>query len=608
MKETRFIAQNKEKWLESEMLLKESNKDPEKLTNLFTQVMDDLSYSRTHYPNRSVRVYLNKIGREYFSLIYHHKKERKNRFSSFWLDEIPQIMLYGKKEMIISLFIFLLAAAIGVFSSIHDPEFASTILGKQYVEMSKENISNGDPMAVYKKSHQVDMFLGITFNNLKVAFMTYVFGIFLSVGTIGILISNGIMVGCFQFFFIERGLLMESALSIWLHGTLEISSIILAGGAGLMLGSGLVFPGSYSRIQAFQISGIRSLKLMLGISPVFILAAIIESFLTRYSDMPDFLKGFLILISAVFIIGYFIVYPWLKSRKGFEHPLEEIRLAPSVSEVVAFDKIKNNAEILKDTFQFYKKFIGKLLPLISIVSILMAAAHMVWTPERIDSSLFSNWFDIFVADLFFALNVPSTEFIAVNAVATGLILFRVYLYVDRQSRNETKGGFSFLSLGQIVFFCGVIFLALHTLGGWGTFLIILIFLTFLLSGFIQHTERTNFFQAIGKAVSLFTGNFGQTLGFQAVILLMLVSFLLILSAPLLYLNLEILQWNFARNDEWAKEVLRFVEMFVKIFAFNLVLPIVAAGAAYLYFSLREISTADSLKNAIERVGMKQVRR
>ncbi|NBP71109.1 MAG: stage II sporulation protein M, partial [Cytophagia bacterium] len=65
MKETRFIAQNKEKWQESERLLKESTKDPEKISTLFTQVVDDLSYSRTYYPNRSVRVYLNKIAREY---------------------------------------------------------------------------------------------------------------------------------------------------------------------------------------------------------------------------------------------------------------------------------------------------------------------------------------------------------------------------------------------------------------------------------------------------------------------------------------------------------------------------------------------------------------
>ena len=57
MKETRFIAQNKEKWLESEKLLISPVKDPEKLSSLFTQIVDDLSYSRTYYPNRSIRVF-----------------------------------------------------------------------------------------------------------------------------------------------------------------------------------------------------------------------------------------------------------------------------------------------------------------------------------------------------------------------------------------------------------------------------------------------------------------------------------------------------------------------------------------------------------------------
>lgn len=250
MKETRFIAQNKEKWLESESLLKEKVKDPEKLTTLFTQVIDDLSFSRTYYPNRSVRVYLNRLGREFFNIISNHKKSKKNRFFHFWSDELPQIVYTCRRPLLLSLIIFLFASSIGVFSSMHDPQFASSIMGESYIEMTKSNIESGDPMAVYKSSNQLDMFLSITVNNIMVAFRTYVFGVFLSLGTIIILLYNGIMVGCFQYFFIERGLFVESALSIWLHGTLEISSIILAGGAGLVLGSGLLFPGTFSRLQA----------------------------------------------------------------------------------------------------------------------------------------------------------------------------------------------------------------------------------------------------------------------------------------------------------------------------------------------------------------------
>ena len=79
MRETDFINQNKNKWAELEELLHEDVKDPDKLSSLFVQVTDDLSYSRTFYPNRSVRVYLNNIAQQVFYRIYKNKKENINK-------------------------------------------------------------------------------------------------------------------------------------------------------------------------------------------------------------------------------------------------------------------------------------------------------------------------------------------------------------------------------------------------------------------------------------------------------------------------------------------------------------------------------------------------
>ena len=95
-----------------------------------------------------------------------------------------------------------------------DPEFSQIILGRGYIEMTQENIASGDPMAVYKQRGQFSMSLGITMNNIWVAFLTFVTGIFYGIGSLGILIRNGIMVGAFQHFFIERGLFQESFLAI----------------------------------------------------------------------------------------------------------------------------------------------------------------------------------------------------------------------------------------------------------------------------------------------------------------------------------------------------------------------------------------------------------
>jgi uncharacterized membrane protein SpoIIM required for sporulation len=601
MKETRFIAQNKEKWLESENLLKAPVKDPEKLGNLFTQVVDDLSYSRTYYPNRSVRVYLNKIAREYFSIIYSHQKEKRNKFKIFWLDELPQIVIYSRRQLLISFFVFIFSALIGIFSAAKDPQFTSSILGESYVSMTKENIEKGDPMAVYKKGHQVDMFLGITLNNLMVAFRTYVFGIFLSIGTLAILLYNGIMVGCFQFFFIERGLFLESALTIWLHGTLEISSIILAGGAGLTLGSGLIFPGTYSRLQAFQISAIRSLKLMIGITPIFVLAGIIESFLTRYTDVPDALRFFLILLSAVFIVGYFVIYPWLKLKRGFDVPLVAVRLAPQEKEEINYNLIKNNAELIRNAFLFYKKYGSKLVSWIAIISLGMAVAYFFATDDN-GPVRYSLWWQYFLNDLFFALQTPTVIFVLINTLGSTLITYRILTFISREANKSALKPLDIKSFIQCFIIVGMLYLFLLLLEQWGTLLLIFSFILFLLFAFTQLAERTDLIKSFSRVWSLAGANFGQVMGLQLILIMISFSFLMVLSAPLIYINTSVLEWNFAESDVWAKQIIRFITLFIRIFGFNLILPILTASAAYLYFSLNEILSAEHLKKSIAMVG------
>ena len=118
--------------------------------------------------------------------------------------------------------------------------------------MTLDNIANGEPMAVYNGSSEVPMFLGITLNNVMVSFNCFAMGLLTSFGTGYMLLSNGIMVGAFQTFFYQHDLLWESSLAIWLHGTLEIWAIIVAGAAGLALGNGWLFSRHVFTIGIFQ--------------------------------------------------------------------------------------------------------------------------------------------------------------------------------------------------------------------------------------------------------------------------------------------------------------------------------------------------------------------
>ena len=106
MRETDFIEQNKQKWRELEGLLKEERKDPDKLSQLFVQVTEDLAYSQTFYPNRTVRVYLNNIAQQVFHKIYKNRKEHKSRFFHFWKDELPRLVYESRKQLGLSLIIY----------------------------------------------------------------------------------------------------------------------------------------------------------------------------------------------------------------------------------------------------------------------------------------------------------------------------------------------------------------------------------------------------------------------------------------------------------------------------------------------------------------------
>lgn len=315
MKEALFIKENKEKW---EQISKDSKSEisAEDLADNYIELTDDLSYARTFYPGSPTERYLNQLTANYFGSLYKHRKKEKGRFFSFWKYELPEVMYRYRRDMLLSLSIFVIAMLIGAFSMSQDSTYANLILGDAYIDMTLENIDNGDPMAVYKDANKWDMFAFISTNNIKVAFFAFIYGVFFSVGTAVILFQNGVMLGTFQYFFLEKGLLGTSMASVWLHGTLEISAIIIAGGAGFILGNSILFPKTYSRKESITRGSKDALKVVVGLIPVFLVAGFIESYLTRKTEMPLIFNLLIIGLSALFIIYYFAYYPYKLKRKN----------------------------------------------------------------------------------------------------------------------------------------------------------------------------------------------------------------------------------------------------------------------------------------------------
>ena len=314
MREGLFIKKNIDKWRKYQY---ETTTDPDEMAQQFTELVNDLGYSKTFYPHSKVTQYLNDLASRIYLNIYKNKREETSRIGRFFKTELPLTIRKHHREILYAFLIFVGFALIAAFSAAHDETFVRGVMGDDYVEMTEDNISKGEPFGVYKQGSALNMFAYIALNNIFVSFRVFVFGIFIGLGSIKEMFLNGVMVGSFQYYFFAKGLGWQSILVIWTHGTLEISAIILSGAAGLILGNSILFPGSHKRLHSLMQGVKDGLKIMIALVPVLLVAAFLEGFVTRYSysAMPYWISIFILAASLIFIIWYFVWYPIQVQRR-----------------------------------------------------------------------------------------------------------------------------------------------------------------------------------------------------------------------------------------------------------------------------------------------------
>lgn len=286
-----------------------SSTHPDTLADVYNELTADLSFSQTHYPHSRITIYLNNLASTLHNAIYRNKREKWSRFITYWTHEIPTVMADSQKELRLSFVVFLISGLIGSLSTMGDTNFVRLIMGNSYVDMTLSNIESGNPMGVYGSFGEIEMFLRITLNNVFVSFNVFISGMLTSILPCYMLFQNGVMLGSFFAFFYQHGILGEAALAVWLHGTLEISSIVIAGAGGIALGNGWLFPGSYSRLTSFKHGAKKGLKILMSTLPLFIIAGFIESFLTRHTHVHNGIRLGMILLSLAFIVYYYIYLP-----------------------------------------------------------------------------------------------------------------------------------------------------------------------------------------------------------------------------------------------------------------------------------------------------------
>jgi len=596
LRETTFISNNVETWRKLETELLKPRPDPDVLRDLYAAVSDDLSYARTHYPNRSVRSYLNHKAAQ-LSLSLYKNDKKSSGFARFWKETIPLEIYTQRKPLLLALAIFLLAFAIGWGSSIVDPAFAELILSERYVSMTEENIANNDPMAVYKDGSMLGGALGIMGNNLLVAMNCFISGIFLGIGTLMIMLYNGIMVGTFQQFFFARGVGWESVLGIWTHGTIEIACIIVAGGAGLVLAKGLIWPGTLSRSRAFQLSGLSGLRIMAGIAPLIILAGIIEGFITRLTDIPTMLRVAFLLVNLFFVLYYFVIRPYQIGQHQEREPEDYGNLPPDRPlKWELFDE-RSTTQTFFESVRFFGKrglnyfLVALVFAIVSVVSLVyfypvssLDFEYLAQNPSGPD-----------VADFFKGLSPQSAVVnIGLFLLVLPALTYAMHLQLpgsnsDKDKRLTTIVGLSipWLILGLLAYL---------------NVIIVLVFLPFLMlwmRGISHHEGKVG--KGLRKASNLFGGEFGSVMLLFG--LLLGFSFTIGLVVDLVWAQFGIPFIMFNIPPSWTN----YFDTRMAILAANDLAVLISMllfwvqGYGLLYHTLHERYTAEGLMRRVEKI-------
>lgn len=312
MREALFIKKNKDRWIKNQQA---PSQDPDEMANEFIQLVDDLAYAKTFYPSGKVTNFINTQASKIYLDIYKNRKEESNRLLTFWKYDLPLTIRKHHRTILFSFVFFCIFFAIGFFTASKDSSVASEVLGSNYIDQTNENINKGNPFGIYENGNSLLTWLGIMVNNIAVALRVFASGILFGIPAMYDLAQTGVMVGVFDQIFAARGLGVDFWLVVFVHGTLEIAGFILVGAAALILGKSYLFPGTIKRMQSLKQGAKDGVKIMIGLLPVFALAAFFEGFITRLYNNLSAVTTIICALSVVFVIWYFIIYPIRLSKK-----------------------------------------------------------------------------------------------------------------------------------------------------------------------------------------------------------------------------------------------------------------------------------------------------
>jgi len=281
----RWLEKRRGHWTRLEQLVDSSGRggvsalspaEIQELALLYRQTASDLSTVREDPTGGQLSFYLNRLLGRAHNLIYMGRKAKAKGIWIFFRDTYPAIFRETFPDTFLAFTLFF-AAAVGAFLiGMADPIFTRYFLGPQMIDTIEHHKMWTDSIVTIKPLASS----GIMTNNLSVSLTTFALGITAGIGTAWMMILNGLLFGVVNAACWREGMLLPLWSFVAGHGVLELPAIFIAGGAGFGIARGLLFPGTLPRRVSLVRAGARSVRLVVGIIPMLVVAGTIEGFIS----------------------------------------------------------------------------------------------------------------------------------------------------------------------------------------------------------------------------------------------------------------------------------------------------------------------------------------
>ena len=290
----RFVVRNAGAWHRLEELTFRARRsgsrslapmEVDELVALYQRTSAQLSHARTYYDDPGLTSRLTTLVAAANAAIYGSQPVSIRSLGRFFTETFPAAVYLNRRFIAAAAaLMFVPALAMGAWLANSNRALDVAVPKEEQQALLETRFEN-----YYSSAPAAEFSTRVLVNNIQVSFIAFALGVFLCVGTAAILFYNGINVGVAGALFIHAHQLGKFFGLILPHGFLELTSVTIAGAAGLRLGWTVIAPGDRPRGEALAEEGRRSVVIVIGLMLCFIVAGTIEGFVTP-SDLPVAVK------------------------------------------------------------------------------------------------------------------------------------------------------------------------------------------------------------------------------------------------------------------------------------------------------------------------------